>query len=276
MTQVVTSPNSRVSGCFPFTQQSEGNGQSGLTGLPAPASSFIYRENGEEQDSVQSDRHLLFGVSIEQQQPLVGSNSVASLHSHALAKNKDPQSRFTGSNLLQGSFCPSATSDIPTINGIGLDENGMFQRSTSWPALSPAPPRTFTKVHKLGSVGRSIDVQKFQNYSELRAELARLFNLEGLLEDPQRSGWQLVFVDNENDTLLVGDDPWEEFVGCVRSIKILSPNEILQMSQEQLEILNTVPMQQRPTCSNSEDARTQTSPANTSTLSLEHGHSGGG
>ena len=65
-------------------------------------------------------------------------------------------------------------------------------------------------------------------------------------------------------------------MSCVRSIKILSPNEILQMSQEQLEILNTVPMQQQPTCSNSEDARTQTSPVNTSTLSLERGHSGGG
>jgi hypothetical protein len=35
-----------------------------------------------------------------------------------------------------------------------------------------------------------------------------MFKLEGLLEDPQ-SGWQLVFVDNEKDTLLVGDDPWE-------------------------------------------------------------------
>lgn len=278
MNQLDTSPTSRVSGCFPFTQQSEGNGQSGLTGLPGPGSPFIYRENGEEQDSVQSDRHLLFGVSIEQQQqPLAGSSSVASLqHPHAIAKNKDPQSRFSGSSLLQGSMCPSATSDIPAMNGVVLDENGMFQRSTSWPAMSPVPPRTFTKVHKLGSVGRSIDVQKFSNYSELRAELTRLFNLEGSLDDPQRSGWQLVFVDNENDTLLVGDDPWEEFVGCVRSIKILSPSEILQMSQEQLEILNSVPMQQRPTCSNSEDARTQTSPANTSTLSLEHGHSGGG
>lgn len=52
-------------------------------------------------------------------------------------------------------------------------------------------------------------MQKFSNYSELRAELTRLFNLEGSLDDPQRSGWQLVFVDNENDTLLVGDDPWE-------------------------------------------------------------------
>ncbi|KAG0504354.1 hypothetical protein KC19_6G026900 [Ceratodon purpureus] len=266
MNQLDSSPTSRVSGGFPFTQQSEGNGQSGLTGLPVPASSFMYRENVQEQDSVQSDRHLLFGVSIEQQ-PLVGSSSVASLHPQSYAKNL---SRFPGNNILQGSYCPTASPDISTIDGVGLDESGMFQRSTSWPT------RTFTKVHKLGSVGRSIDVQKFQNYSELRAELARLFNLEGLLDDPQRSGWQLVFVDNENDTLLVGDDPWEEFVNCVRSIKILSLNEILQMSQEQLEILNTVPMQQRPTCSNSEDARTQTSPVNTSTLSLEHGHSGGG
>lgn len=145
MNQLDNSPTSRVSGCFPFTQQSEGNGQSGLAGLPMPASSFIYRENAEEQDSVQSDRHLLFGVSIEQQ-PLVGSSSDASLHPHTFAKNKDPQSHFPSSTLLQGSFCPSATSDISTINGVGLDENGIFQRSTSWPAMSPAPPRTFTKV----------------------------------------------------------------------------------------------------------------------------------
>ncbi|KAG0627423.1 hypothetical protein M758_2G199800 [Ceratodon purpureus] len=273
MNQLDTSPTSRVSGSFSFSQQSEGNGQSGLTGMPVPASSFMYRDN-QEQDSVQSDRHFLFGVSIDQQ-PLVGTNSVASLHPHAVIKNKDPQSRFQGNNL---SYCPSASPDISTMNGVVLDDNEMFNKGATWAGVSPAPMRTFTKVHKLGSVGRSIDVQKFQNYSELRGELARLFNLEGLLDDPQRSGWQLVFVDNENDTLLVGDDPWEEFVNCVRSIKILSPNEIHQMSQEQLEILNSPMMQQqqRPTCSNSEDARTQTSPANTSTVSLEHGHSGAG
>lgn len=271
MSHLDTSPTSRVSGSFSFSQQSEGNGQSGLTGMPVPGSSFMYRDNNQEQDSVQSDRHLLFGVSIDQQPLVGGTNSVASLHPQAFSKNKD---RFPGNNntMLQGSFCPSASPDISTMNSVGLDDNEMFQKGASWPAMSPAPTRTFTKVHKLGSVGRSIDVQKFQNYSELRAELARLFNLDGLLDDPQRSGWQLVFVDNENDTLLVGDDPWEEFVSCVRSIKILSPNEILQMSQEQLEILNSVPMmQQRPTCSNSEDARTQSSPANVSTVSLEHG-----
>ncbi|PWA54118.1 auxin response factor 19 [Artemisia annua] len=33
-----------------------------------------------------------------------------------------------------------------------------------------------------------------------------------------------------NDVLLVRDDPWEEFVSCVRCIKILSPHEVQQMS----------------------------------------------
>ena len=146
MNQLDSSPTSRVSGCFPYTQQSEGIGQSGLTSVSVPTSSFMYRDSAQEQDSVQSDRHLLFGVSIEQQQPLVGASSVASLHPHTFAKNKDLQSRFPGNNILQGSYCPSTSPDISTISGVGLDESGMFQRSSSWPAMPPAPMRTFTKV----------------------------------------------------------------------------------------------------------------------------------
>jgi hypothetical protein len=65
-----------------------------------------------------------------------------------------------------------------------------------------------------------------------------------------------------------------EFVTCVRSIKILSPSEVTQISQEQLEILNTggpVHVQQRSASSNSEDACTQTSPSNlASGGSLDH------
>ena len=36
-----------------------------------------------------------------------------------------------------------------------------------------------------------------------------MFGIEGQLEDPQRTDWKLVYVDHENDILLVGDDPWE-------------------------------------------------------------------
>ncbi|KAF3495406.1 hypothetical protein DY000_02057386 [Brassica cretica] len=67
-------------------------------------------------------------------------------------------------------------------------------------------------------------------YEELRNDLARMFGIEGHLEDPQPSDWKLEYTDHENDILLVGDDPWEEFVNCVQNIKILSSVEVQQMS----------------------------------------------
>ncbi|KAF7820565.1 auxin response factor 19-like isoform X1 [Senna tora] len=85
-------------------------------------------------------------------------------------------------------------------------------------------------VYKRGAVGRSIDITRYSGYEELKQDLARRFGIEGQLEDRQRIGWKLVYVDHENDVLLVGDDPWEEFVNCVRCIKILSPQEVQQMS----------------------------------------------
>lgn len=52
-------------------------------------------------------------------------------------------------------------------------------------------------------------MSKFSSYDELRGELGRMFGLEGLLENSERSGWQLVFIDRENDVLLLGDEPWQ-------------------------------------------------------------------
>ncbi|XP_027339805.1 auxin response factor 19-like isoform X2 [Abrus precatorius] len=106
------------------------------------------------------------------------------------------------------------------------------------PPLLPPPSqqhqfqrkRTYTKVYKRGAVGRSVDITRYSGYEELKQDLALRFGIEGQLEDRQRIGWKLVYVDHENDVLLVGDDPWEEFVNCVRCIKILSPQEVQQMS----------------------------------------------
>ncbi|CAK8566176.1 unnamed protein product [Lathyrus sativus] len=96
---------------------------------------------------------------------------------------------------------------------------------------------TFVKVYKSGSVGRSLDISRFNSYRELREELGQMFGIEGKLEDPLRSGWQLVFVDRENDVLLLGDDPWESFVNNVWYIKILSPEDIQKMGEEAVETL---------------------------------------
>lgn len=119
-------------------------------------------------------------------------------------------------------FKPGCSSDV-AINDAGVLSNGLWANQTQ-------RMRTYTKVQKRGSVGRCIDVTRYKGYDELRHDLARMFGIEGQLEDPQRTDWKLVYVDHENDILLVGDDPWEEFVSCVQSIKILSSAEVQQMS----------------------------------------------
>ncbi|PWA37593.1 Aux/IAA-ARF-dimerization [Artemisia annua] len=141
---------------------------------------------------------------------------------------KDTQPELSSSMVSQSFGVPDMTfnSIDSTINDGSLLNSGVW-----------APPqqqfqrlRTYTKVYKRGAVGRSIDVTAYSGYDELKHDLARRFGIEGQLEDRQRIGWKLVYVDHENDVLLVGDDPWEEFVNCVRCIKILSPQEVQQMS----------------------------------------------
>ncbi|CAL9175464.1 unnamed protein product [Musa hybrid cultivar] len=142
--------------------------------------------------------------------------------------SKDAQQDLSLSMVSQAFGIP----DI-AFNSIDSTTNeNVFLTKSSW---TPVPPplqhmRTYTKVYKRGAVGRSIDITHYSGYDELKHDLARMFNIEGQLEDRQRIGWKLVYVDHENDVLLVGDDPWEEFVNCVRCIKILSPQEVQQMS----------------------------------------------
>lgn len=153
--------------------------------------------------------------------------SSGGMHVH-YENSKDAQQELSSSMVSQSFGVPDMAfnSIDSTINDGSLLSRGQW-----------APPqfhrmRTFTKVYKRGAVGRSIDVAAYSGYNELKQDLARRFGIEGQLEDQHRIGWKLVFVDHENDILLVGDDPWEEFVNCVRCIKILSPQEVQQMSLE--------------------------------------------
>nr|ARR29255.1 auxin response factor 6 [Ceratopteris pteridoides] len=192
--------------------------------------------------------------------PLLVPTTPASVHNKFNSISKEVQCRPVN-DAVMGSFSSPSGSFTSTpdgnrgnsglvTNGV-LDETAALARTCSW-SQPAAPVRTFTKVHKSGSVGRSIDLSRLNDYKELRCELARMFNIEGQLEDPATSFWQLVFVDNVGDILLVGDDPWDEFVSCVRAIKILSTTQVLQMNQEGLEQISNLPMQQQ-TSSSSED-----------------------
>ncbi|XP_074558801.1 auxin response factor 11 [Curcuma longa] len=147
--------------------------------------------------------------------------------------NHETMSQITSSRMTDSTF---SLQDIPdssagTSSGsMAANDYNLYRGSRKQTCQQPL--RTYTKVQKLGSVGRSIDVMRFNNYHELRLAISFMFGLEGQLDDPRSSEWKLVYVDYENDVLLVGDDPWEEFINCVRCIRILSPSEVQQMSED--------------------------------------------
>ncbi|XP_049365414.1 auxin response factor 8-like isoform X2 [Solanum verrucosum] len=150
------------------------------------------------------------------------------------------------------SSMPLGTSGFPnSLYGYVQDSSDMLHNVGQVDAQTA--PRTFVKVYKSASIGRSLDITRFNSYHELRQELGQMFGIEGFLEDPQRSGWQLVFVDRENDVLLLGDDPWEEFVNNVWYIKILSPEDVQKLGEE-VGSLNRGPPE-RMNSNNSADGR---------------------
>ncbi|URD72292.1 auxin response factor [Musa troglodytarum] len=205
---------------------------------------FPGRECAVNQDGNMDARNqLLFGVNIDSS-ALLMQNGMTSLC------NVGRESDSTGMHYAASNFVGSSVHDFALSQALtgssGLEETGFLQSSQNADQLNQKGG-TFVKVSKSGSFGRSLDITRFSSYNELRSELGRMFGLEGQLEDPLRSGWQLVFVDRENDILLVGDDPWQEFVNNVWCIKILSPQEVQQMGKQDVDFLNSAPIKMLPT-----------------------------
>ncbi|XP_048434330.1 auxin response factor 6-like isoform X1 [Pyrus x bretschneideri] len=202
-----------------------------FTALPP----FPGREYSAFQGGTDPQSNLLFGVNIDSSS-LMLHNGIPNLRN--VGNGNDSLSLPFGASYTSGTGNDfPLNSDMTTSSCV--DESGFLQSSENVDQVNPT--RTFVKVHKLGSFGRSLDISKFSSYDELRSELSRMFGLEGQLEDRQRSGWQLVFVDRENDILLLGDDPWQEFVNNVWYIKILSPMEVQQMGKEGLNRVASIP-----------------------------------
>ncbi|GFP80998.1 auxin response factor 4 [Phtheirospermum japonicum] len=96
--------------------------------------------------------------------------------------------------------------------------------------LQASSKRSCTKVHKQGSlVGRAVDLSRLQGYEDLLIDLERLFSMEGLLRDPN-NGWRVLYTDSENDMMVVGDDPWHEFVEVVTKIHIYTQEEVEKLT----------------------------------------------
>ncbi|TXG55003.1 hypothetical protein EZV62_020259 [Acer yangbiense] len=225
-------------GILPQVEQL-GTQQSNVSELANLLPPFPGREYSSYQGSSDPQNNLLFGVSID-------SSSLMAQHGMQNLKNIGSENDSLSLPFAASNFTSAVGTDFPLNSEMTtsscVDESGFLHSSENVDQVNTSN-RTFVKVHKSGSFGRSLDISKFSSYDELRSELARMFGLEGQLEDPQRSGWQLVFVDRENDVLLLGDDPWQEFVNNVWYIKILSPLEVQQMGKEGLSPVSSVPGQ---------------------------------
>lgn len=204
--------------------------------------SMIFRDTNQDADAqVDHKNNVPFEVNIDGQLgiPLISdplllkggagpgkdlSNTLSSGGMLASFENCGDAQQELSSSMVSQSF------GVPDMLFNSIDStlnDGSFVNRGPWASAPQIPKmRTFTKVYKRGAVGRSIDITRYSGYGELKQDLARRFGIEGQLDDQQRVGWQLVYLDHENDVLLVGDDPWDDFVRCVRCIRILSPQEV--------------------------------------------------
>ncbi|KAK1275673.1 Auxin response factor 19 [Acorus gramineus] len=184
---------------------------------------MLFRDLGQEGEVLAPDPRL-FGVSID------GPLGIPLTPDVPLAKSipddekayenhlpTNMVSNYPGVKESQQELSSSIVSQsfgVPDMAFNSIDStinDGSFLNQNSWVPSNPPFQRlrTYTKVYKRGAVGRSIDITRYSGYDELKQDLARMFSIEGQLEDRQRIGWKLVYVDHENDVLLVGDDPWE-------------------------------------------------------------------
>ncbi|XP_062191110.1 auxin response factor 21-like isoform X2 [Phragmites australis] len=187
-----------------------------------PGNNLLFGVNTDGQlESLNADALLANNIETEKYMNHMPGNGISNYIS-----SKDSQQELS-SSMLSHSF---GVADM-AFNSIDSSTNDApFLNRNSWaPAPAHQRMRTYTKVHKRGAVGRSIDINRYSGYDELKHDIARMFGIEGQLSDQNRVGWKLVYEDHEKDVLLVGDDPWEDFVNCVRCIRILSPQEEMKM-----------------------------------------------
>ncbi|PHU19170.1 Auxin response factor 8 [Capsicum chinense] len=217
---------------FSHTQLNTGSNSSSLSGYAKDTS------NSQETCSLDAQNQTLFGANVDSSGLLLPT-TVSNVATTSI--DADMSTIPLGTSGFQNSLYGYVQDSSDLLHNVGQVD---AQTAT----------RTFVKVYKTGSVGRSLDITRFNSYHELRQELGQMFGIEGFLENPQRSGWQLVFVDRENDVLLLGDDPWEAFVNNVWYIKILSPEDVQKLGKEEVESLNRGALE-RMSNNNSADGR---------------------
>ncbi|KAL2317573.1 hypothetical protein Fmac_031449 [Flemingia macrophylla] len=117
------------------------------------------------------------------------------------------------------------------LRNVANDHQKFLQ--TSQPISFTGYGRSCVKVYKKGLLfGMSVNLTQLSGYDELVHKLDQLFEFGGeLISSPKN--WLVVYNDDDEDIMVVGDDPWQEFVVCVRNIYIYPEEEIQKMRKDE-------------------------------------------
>ncbi|XP_076897397.1 auxin response factor 6-like isoform X2 [Bidens hawaiensis] len=191
---------------------------------------FPGRECSIDQDP-SNDPHsnLLFGVNIDNPNLFSDGDALTM--------------PLTSSNYNSSNAGNMFSVNAPVTASSCLGGSGFLQSPENAGQTNP-PAQAFIQVYKTGCSGLSLDIGKLSTYHELRSEIGQMFGLESQLKDPLRSGWQLVYVDQENVVRLLGDNPWPEFASRVWCVKVLSPQEVQQTGKQGFKGLDPVQIQE--------------------------------
>ncbi|XP_027159038.1 auxin response factor 1 [Coffea eugenioides] len=170
----------------------------------------------------QVNGYRLFGIELLERATVEDTSAVVA--SGAVEGDQPHLSRDSGSDQLSEPSHPNR-SDVPSVS---CDPEKSCLRS---PHESQSRQiRSCTKVHMQGiAVGRAVDLTRFEGYDDLLKKLEEMFEIDGELFGSTKK-WQVVYADDEDDMMMVGDDPWHEFCGMVRKIYIYTSEEAKKLS----------------------------------------------
>ncbi|KAM5563907.1 auxin response factor 2-like [Rosa sericea] len=159
---------------------------------------------------VPSNTLMLFGVNLDNSHSELPSPQVANSSGHLSPCSIPPISQSSVSETVQLSETSKSISCV-------LSE-------TQCKKCCSVSNRSCIKVLKYGAaLGRSVDLTRFDGYGELITELDQMFDFEGRLTDGS-SRWQVTYMDDEGDMMLIGDYLWHEFLSMVRKM-FISPKD---------------------------------------------------
>ncbi|CAI9114162.1 OLC1v1014824C4 [Oldenlandia corymbosa var. corymbosa] len=146
---------------------------------------------------------------------------------------------------------------------VGWPPIGSFRKSTLATNLSKnndaetksGPSCLFVKVSMDGAPYlRKVDLKSYSNYSELSSALEMLFSCftigqcsagelsekeglkeKGVVDDFRGSEHVLTYEDKDGDWMLVGDVPWEMFIGSCKRLRIMRGSEAIGLAPRAMQ-----------------------------------------